>query len=637
MPIVSLEDVGMSYGADDVLSDVSVEISAGDRIGVIGPNGTGKSTLLRIIAGIETPTRGRLERARNLRIAYLPQESQLGTGNTVYQEALQAFTPIRDMEAELHLLEGQMDDTRQVNQTLDRYHRVLERYEKLGGYTYQSETRSVLSALGFGNEDWDRQVSTLSGGEKARAALARVILESPDLMLLDEPTNHLDFAALDWVEAYLSKWPGTLIISTHDRQLLSTLPNRIWAVQDGKVRTYRGAYKEYLKVHQQEQETLLKRYREQQSYVERTEEFIRRHHAGQKHAQAKDREKKLERLERVEPPRTVRRISFTLDAGSRGPDLVLQARDLVVGFKGGSSPTGAVLFRCPELRLYRGDKVALIGPNGSGKTTFLRALLGEMPPLGGFLDFGMGVQKGFLPQERGAYLDKNMTLVEAMMAGTGLERAEARSMLGRFLFSGDDAFKRLGNLSGGELSRVALARVSHLRGNLLLLDEPTNHLDIESREVLQAALAGYEGTLIMVSHDRYLIDAIATTIWEIRDGVLHVFKGSYSFYRQRQQEEMQAREQARTRANNTATHPAQRRPTIMRQSASEDHQAQQESILVQEITALEGEIAKLEMDLVEASYGQDHQRIAELHAQHKLKSRLLQEKMDLWASLERLT
>jgi ATP-binding cassette subfamily F protein 3 len=623
MPIVTLEDIGMSYGAEDILRNISIEIARGNKIGLIGGNGTGKSTLLHIIAGIERPTEGKVSRSRGLRVSYLSQEPQLPGEASVFDEVLKAFSSLQKMEADLRSLEKEMEKADLINQTLDRYQRLLDRYERGGGYTYKSETRSVLAALGFGADQRRKPVSMLSGGEKARVSLARVILESPDLLLLDEPTNHLDFAALEWVESYLSKWEGTLIVSTHDRLLLSRLPDHIWALQDETLRAYRGDYRTYLKVYEQEREVSSRRAKEQQQYVERTEEFIRRYKVGQRHRQAKDREKKLERLEQVEAPRSVRRISFSFKTAGRGPDQVIQTKDMAIGFP------GTELFRCPDLRLNRGERVALIGPNGCGKSTFLKVLTGEQQPFNGSARLGQHMDIGYLPQERDTYLDENMTVLDALRAGTELEPAEARDMAGRFLFSGDDVFKRLSYLSGGELSRVALAKVAQVQGNILLLDEPTNHLDIESREVLQQALGAFDGTVVMVSHDRYLIDALATSIWEVRDGVLRVYSGNYSYYRRERQEESE-RERGtpttRPKQAHKKTPPRGSRPLRTKRES-------EEAILLKQISTLEGEVARLEVELAEASYGQDYQRIADLNPEYKSKTSLLEEKLERWTSL----
>jgi ATP-binding cassette subfamily F protein 3 len=633
MALVTLADIGMSYGAYTILNRINVEIFNGNRIGLIGNNGTGKSTLLRIIAGIEIATDGKVERQHGLRIAYLPQEPQLARDASVFDEALDAFSPLLQLETELYAVEKILEETPHPNQALERHRRLLDRYESEGGYKYRAEARSVLSALGFNADEWDKPVSVLSGGEKARVSLARTILERPDLLMLDEPTNHLDFAALDWLENYLSKWRGTLIVSTHDRLLLSKVPDRIWLLEDGSLKSYRGNYQAHLKVYTLEQEVLQKRHKEQQAFVARTEEFIRRNKVGQKHAQAKDREKKLQRMEVIEAPRESRHISFNFDPGPRCSDPVLKTKGLIVGFAAGEDDHNDMLFACPDLTLTKGERVALVGPNGCGKSTFLKVLLGETMPLVGELRYGHNVQIGYLPQDKESQFDKDTTVLQAVLSSTNLKDEEVRSFLGRFLFTKDEVFKKLGELSGGQLSRVALARVSQVKGNLLLLDEPTNHLDIESREVLQKALRAYAGTVIIVSHDRYLIDALATAIWEIREGNLFVYRGNYTYYQERRQQETDFKQELHSaEATNKPRKPVK---AILPAKRETPHSIPNsvEARLVEQISFLEQEVANLEVALAEASYGPEHKRIAELNAQYKLKSSELQDLMERWSSL----
>ena len=631
-----MENLSMSYGAEEVFRGLTAHISRGDKIGLIGENGSGKTTLLRLIADLESPSGGTVERLRGIRVGYLPQEPELEGESSVFREVLKAFGHLQALEAELRSLEQEMSDTRRIDAVLRRYHNLLQRYESQGGYTYRSDTRSVLAGLGLGPGEWRRPVSTLSGGEKARASLAKVVLEDPDLLLLDEPTNHLDFAALEWLGGYLARWRGSLVVSTHDRLLLTGLPRQIWELSSGKLRTYSGGYRDYLKVREQQEETQLRKYGEQQGYIQRTEEFIRRYRAGQRHRQAKDREKKLERLERVDAPQATRTIRFTFDSGMRCPERAVATRDLVVGFEGGSDDGPTVLFRCPDLELTRGERVALVGPNGSGKSSFLRVIMGEFQPLMGNVTLGQNVEVGYLPQDREESLDGQMTVLGALLAGKEQAPREARDFLGRFLFSRDSVFKRLSELSGGELSRLVLARLAQVRGNLLLLDEPTNHLDIGSREVLQRALEEYEGTVLMVSHDRYLIDALATSVWEIRDGQLHAYRGNYAYYqRRRQQGEAAPVKSTEGDADGPSPRPAPRRkpPARKAEEPGPDPRAA-EAELMEQLIGLEEEIARTEAELEEASYAQDHQRIARLNSDYKLRLKALREKLARWTRTE---
>lgn len=615
MSLIRVEGLEKRYGERVVFADIAFQIARGERIALIGDNGSGKSTLLKLLAGLEEPTSGRIERVRNLRIGYLPQEPLLDSARALFEEMLQAFAPLRNREDELRQLEEELAHAPHSTELLLRYDSLREEFEQAGGYRYESEIRQVLSGLGFTPADWGRPLTQFSGGERARAALAKLILERPDLLLLDEPSNHLDFAAVEWLEEYLGDWEGSYLLVSHDRLLLDRLAEKTWEVAGGRLYKYRGNYSKYLQLRAAVEEEQLELYERQQAQIAKMEEFIRRVHAGQKHRQAKDREKKLARLEAVElpPQRKKLRFSFVLSRASGWE--VLKFKGLMIGYP------GRELFRCPDLVLGRGARVALIGPNGSGKTTLLKTILGELPPLSGAVELGAGVTPGYFAQIQ--EFDGEMTLLEAILKGRAETAGEARAFLGRFLFSGEEVFKRLGELSGGELSRLALAHLAQTEGNFLLLDEPTNHLDISSQEVLQEALERYEGTVLLVSHDRYLVDRLATEIWEIRDGRLRVYEGDYSYYRRRRAEEAAAAE----------VHRPMRKRERPARAGTQAGREEQESELLERAAALEEELAQLEQRLVEASYDQDFQKINELHASYKGKRGELEEVLEEWDSL----
>jgi ATP-binding cassette subfamily F protein 3 len=373
MALVQFEGVEKRYGARAVLVEISFQIGRGERIALIGENGSGKSTLLRLIAGLEEPSSGRIARAKGARIGYLPQEPALDSQRTLFAEMLQAFAHLREQEAELQRLEDELAHS-PSRELLLRYDTLREAFALEGGYRYEGEIRQVLSGLGFKPEDWGRPLGQFSGGERARAALAKLILQRPELLLLDEPSNHLDFAALEWLEDYLREWEGGYLLVSHDRLLLDRLAEKTWELAGGRLYKYRGNYSKYLELRAAAEERQLELYERQQAQVAKMEEFIRRVHAGQKHKQAKDREKKLARLEPVELPPPRRRPHFTFELGRPSGQEVLRFKGLTVGYP------GRELFRCPDLVLRRGTRVALIGPNGSGKTTLLRTILGELSP-----------------------------------------------------------------------------------------------------------------------------------------------------------------------------------------------------------------------------------------------------------------
>ena len=613
MSLIWAEGLEKRYGGRAVLSEVSFRIGRGERIALIGENGSGKSTLLKLIVGLEEPSSGRIGRARAARIGYLPQEPVVDSGRTLFSEMLGVFAPLQEKERELRLLEEEISRSPDSMDLLLRYDGLREEFERAGGYRYESEIRRVLAGLGFGPSDWERSLGEFSGGERARAALAKLILEQPELLLLDEPGNHLDFAALEWLEEYLSSWEGSYLLVSHDRLLLDRLSEQTWELVDGKLYKYRGNYSTYLELRMGWEERQLKLYERQQAEIARMEEFIRRVRAGQKHRQAKDREKKLARMERVERPPQRRRPHFRFELGRPSGEEVLWFQGVIIGYP------ERELFRCPDLVLRRGVRVALIGPNGSGKTTLLRTILGEIPPLSGTIERGYHVEPGYFAQVQ--EFEGERTVLETLLAGKDQTVGEARDHLGKFLFPGEDVFKRVGELSGGELSRLALARLAQTEGNLLLLDEPTNHLDIPAQEVLQEALEGYEGTIILVSHDRYLVDRLATQVWEIEGDELHVYEGGYSYYRQRRVEEQRQSREPRPRRR--------RERPIRPKPGRKDHEAE----LLERAAALEEELSQIERELVEASYAQDPQRIAELNARYKERKRELEETLAKWEAL----
>jgi ATP-binding cassette subfamily F protein 3 len=524
-----LEDVSKSYGAHDVLRGTTLQVNPGERIGLVGRNGAGKTTIFRLIARTEEPDRGEVIRLRGLRIGVLDQQPVFDGSNSVRDEALSVFHELRSIEADLSRLEHQMGEA--TGDALDRvmhdYSDLRHRYEMEGGFSYQSRAEAVLAGLGFSREDLSRPSGQLSGGEKARLALTRLLLTEPDVLLLDEPTNHLDVNAVEWLEDFLAEYKKAFVIISHDRFLLDHTATRIIEIENGRAESYAGNYTAYVRQRGERREAQMKKYEQQAEVIARTEEFIRRNIAGQKTKQARSRRNMLERMERVDKVTTQRTGNFKLQAVARAGDNVLAASDLAVGY---DKPLASGL----SFLVRRGERLGIIGPNGSGKTTFLRTINGQLEPLAGQFTWGANVSIEYYDQELGS-LSPGLTVIEEMAtAAPRATEGELRGYLARFLFTGDDIFKPVAALSGGEKSRIALAKMIYSRANVLVLDEPTNHLDIPSREALEEALAEYGGTIIAVSHDRYFLDRMATEILHFENGTATYHQGSYSdFYDQR--------------------------------------------------------------------------------------------------------
>jgi ATP-binding cassette subfamily F protein 3 len=545
MPIVSVIQVGKSFGAERIFADLNFQIDPLDRVGLVGPNGAGKSTLLNILARREEPDEGSVAVARTTRIGYLTQVADFHPQHTLREEMLTVFSELRAWERELQELAGAMaaseaqHDEGLHQQQLARYDELQMRFEHAGGYTYENRVDQVLDGLSFTREQQAAPAIHLSGGQQTRAALGKLLLQEPDLLLLDEPTNHLDLAALEWLETYLSTWKGAMVIVAHDRYFLDKIVSRTIELAFGRIEEYPGNYTKYLQLREERMERRLREYEAQQAHIAHTEEFIRRYKAGQRSREARGRQKLLDRLERVERPQDFPEMHFEFTPVTDSGLSVIATQKLVVGYKKSvqrddqpQSAEATVLVRAADVELLRGDRVGLIGPNGAGKTTLLRTLIGEIPPLSGQVQIGHNVRIGYYSQTH-AGLNMERTILEEIRQTSALSEEGARSFLGRFLFSGDDAFKSIGSLSGGERSRVALAKLTLQGSNFMILDEPTNHLDLQSRQFLEEVLRDFEGSLLFVSHDRYFIDSLATKVWAIEDGVLIPYLGNYTEYRTR--------------------------------------------------------------------------------------------------------
>jgi ATP-binding cassette, subfamily F, member 3 len=607
MPIVVGKELAKAFGAQDVLKGIDFQIDAGDKIALVGPNGEGKSTLLHLIAGLESASAGQLTVARGTRIGYLPQQAPATGEHTLYESMLSVFAALREKQARLRELEQAMSDPLYHEETLQKYGELQHDFERAGGYTYESEIRRVLAGVGFGPDDLDKPLDVLSGGQRTRALLAQLLLTQPDLLLLDEPTNHLDLKATEWLENYLLEWKGSVVVVAHDRYFLDRVTEKVWDLAFGSLELYKGNYSRYVEQKAERLELRRASYEAQQATIERTEAFIRRYKAGQRAKEARGRLKKLGHLARLERPKEKAVMKLSLQSRGRSGELVLRTRDLEIGFPVteerqtsratvGADPGRFLrrvrLFVCPDVILHRLERAALIGPNGSGKTTFLRTILGQIPPFTGSVRVGESVQIGYFSQ---THEDLNLTHspLEEILGIKNLPISQARNFLSRFLFYGDDVFKPLAQMSGGERSRVALAKLTLAGANLLVLDEPTNHLDIASREILEEVLLDFDGTILFVSHDRYLVDALATQTWVLEDDRLRVFDGNYTDYLAQRQAEEQARQDANGQLRRGSPAPRDERTEARRRQQDTRRQMEHASELEKAIADLESRLAEL--------------------------------------------
>jgi ATP-binding cassette subfamily F protein 3 len=581
MSLITANNLSKSFGASDIFTGVSLSIPYHARIAIIGPNGIGKTTLLRILAKEEEPSSGEVSQAKNLTIGHLPQEAGFDSPHTLWDECLIPFEKLREMESELQRLELEMGETDQVKQVLGRYGRLQSEFEHLGGYTYINRIQQVLSGLGFTPDEYSSPLGRLSGGERTRALLARLLLTEPDLLILDEPTNHLDIAAVEWLEGYLSQWKGATLIVSHDRYFLDQVVDTIWEMTRSGFETYRGNYSAYVQQRHERWERRREVFEAEKEKLERDLDYIKKNISGQNVTQARGRLRRLSRrlqaIEQVgmeaatgkkwselsmsvdtttsllspdeaqrklaalrEPSNRPPRLHLHLHTDQRSGEIVLKTHDLHIGYP------GKKLFYAGEIELRRLQCTALIGPNGAGKTTFLKTILEKIPPLEGEVQMGASLNVGYFAQAHEDLHPERTLLQEIDSVAPDMLVAEIRDYLARFLFTGEDVFKQVAVLSGGERGRLALAKLALTQANLLLLDEPTNHLDIPSQEILQEVLDEFQGTILLVSHDRYLIDALATQIWEIDEGkgILRTFKGSYSQYHQQLEMERMAEKEA---------------------------------------------------------------------------------------------
>jgi ATP-binding cassette subfamily F protein 3 len=625
MSLINASNISKSFGPVDLFSGVSFAIPKGSRLALVGPNGCGKTTLLRILAGLDEPSAGKISRAKAIRIGYLPQEAEFDMEGTVWDACFSIFTDLISRQDELEKLEAEMSSPDTRDQALSRYGPLQHEFERRGGYTFPTRIKQVLTGLGFSTSDFHMPLDHLSGGQRTRAFLARLLLSEPDLLMLDEPTNHLDITAVEWLEGYLGQWSGAVVIVSHDRYFLDRVANGILEMAFGATEHYPGNYSAYLQTRELRWEHRRETFESEKEKLLKDVEYIKKNISGQNVSQAKGKLRRLSRIvqaieqigmeavvnqkwaetagdvtiatspfgpEEAErrvrslraPLRTLPRLHLNLRSAVRSGELVLRTSDLRIGYP------GRLLFSAPDIVLRRGDCAALIGPNGAGKTTFLKTVLGNLEPMEGNVKLGASLKIGYFAQAHEGLNPENSLVQEIDSIMPHWLPGQIREYLGKYLFSGDEAFKKVSVLSGGERGRLALAKLALQDTNLLLLDEPTNHLDIPSQEVLEAVLDEYGGTILLVTHDRYLIDALGTQIWEIDpdESQLSIFEGTYSQRRE---------ERERLAALRIAEYSQITNPRSIRRST--DPAVKEERRRVARLQELENKIAALEIQIAD--------------------------------------
>lgn len=539
MILLQANQVARHFGGDTLFENIQMEIQDNSRIALVGRNGAGKSTLLKIIAGIDPADEGTISKVKNLSMGYLDQHTGLNSEQTIWKEMLTAFEALRQVEKRLHHLEEQLGNP-DVMENPDVYNSILKEYDQLqhnfneqNGYGYEAEIKAVLNGFRFDESFYDRDIASLSGGQKTRLALAKLLLEKPQLLILDEPTNHLDIETLAWLENYLQNYRGAILIVSHDRYFLDKIVNEVYDLSRRKITRYKGNYSRYLVLKEEQLLSDQKAFEKQQTEINKLEDFVARNLArASTTKRAQSRRKQLEKMDRLDKPLGDEKSArFLFSIEKQSGNIVLQSEDVAIGYD------DTVLCSPVTLDIRKQEAIALVGPNGIGKSTLLKSLIKELPLLNGTVSLGTNVSIGYYDQEQANLRSNKTVLQELWDEHPTTPEKDIRSILGSFLFSGEDVEKTVPQLSGGEKARVALAKLAMNKENFLILDEPTNHLDIDSKEVLENALIDYEGTILFVSHDRYFINRIATKVVELSENGSKLYLGDYDYYVEKKKEE----------------------------------------------------------------------------------------------------
>ena len=631
MIVLSCNNLNKSFGIDSILEDVSFTVNEGDKIGIIGINGTGKTTLFKIISGVYGYDSGDIYTAKDCEIGYLEQNMNFHSENTILDEVLEVFRDLIDMETYLRNLElkiaeeGEKSNSAYLDKLMNEYSHKLELFADKNGYGYKSEAKGVLKGLGFSDNDMNKPISILSGGEKTRILLGKLLLKKPTLLMLDEPTNHLDSEAIEWLELFLKQYKGTVMLISHDRYFLDQVVNRTFEIHNKKLKTYNGNYSKFLELSRVEKELELKKYEDQQKDLKKQEESIERLKAygREKHLKrARSKEKALDKIDVLDKPEAYRkraRIEFNPSIVS-GND-VLQVRDVSMGYE------NRILFKDLNLDIYREEKVALIGANGIGKSTLFKIIMNEIIPLSGSVTLGTNVNVSYFHQEQKTLNLDNTIIDEIWDSNKHLTQTQIRSMLGAFLFEDEEVFKKISTLSGGERARVAILKLILSNANFLLLDEPTNHLDIDSKEVLEEALSSYTGTIFTISHDRYFLNTVVDKILVLDENGITEYLGNYDYYmfKKRQVQEMSLiQEEDKEEKTKTQIKEEKRKEREQREAEKKNRVKRQN--IEKEIETTESKIEELDMLLCQEEVYSNPERAKEVS----------QEKTNLENNLEAL-
>ncbi|WLR51071.1 ABC-F family ATP-binding cassette domain-containing protein [Bacillus tianshenii] len=645
MILLQVNDLSKSFGADPILSNIKLEVQSNDRIALVGKNGAGKSTLLKVIAGQLSHESGEIIKPKDLSVGYLEQHTGLESELSIWDEMMTVFQPLKKMESRLRELEVKMSDPDAFKNEAD-YEKVLGEYDALqlsfkdkGGYQYEADTRSVLHGLNFGNFDYSTPISTLSGGQKTRLALGKLLLTKPDLLILDEPTNHLDIETLTWLEQYLQGYPGALLIVSHDRYFLDKLVTQVYEISRTKSTKYHGNYSKYLEEKASRLEREWKQYEKQQEEIAKTEAFIQKNIArASTTKRAQSRRKQLQRMDRMGRPQgDEKSASFSFDIERISGNDVIKAKDLAIGY-----PNSEALSEQITFLLTRGESAALIGPNGVGKSTLLKTINHMLEAKAGDVQYGSHVKISYYDQEQANLTSNKRVLDELWDDYPQKNEKEIRTVLGNFLFSGDDVLKNVQELSGGEKARLSLAKLMMEKANFLILDEPTNHLDLDSKEVLENALIDYPGTLLFVSHDRYFINRIATRVLELSGEGMTEYLGDYDYYQEKKQEkyELEQLERAEAQKENAhlSTTNAQQDKNQYEQDKQEKRKKRQTERRIaeieEEIEALETKLQQNEDELCKPEVYEDYEKSQELNTENESIQQKLETLMEEWESLQ---